>query len=68
MQYNGMLIGVFELLADSRTQISTVMSAIKASEQFWMADAALQAAMMGRPMDVSVGSMATTGGGEGAGH
>ncbi len=68
MQYNGMLIGVFELLADSRTQISSVMSAIKASEQFWMADAALQAAMMGRPMDVSVGAMAAAGGGEGAGH
>ena len=68
MQYNGMLIGVFELLADSRTQISTVMSAIKASEQFWMADAALQAAMMGRPMDVSVGAMAAAGGSEGGGH
>ena len=68
MQYNGMLIGVFELLADSRTQISSVMSAIKASEQFWMADSALQAAMMGRPMDVSVGAMAAAGGGEGAGH
>ncbi|MGQ7848046.1 TolC family protein [Granulosicoccus sp. 3-233] len=68
MQYNGMLIGVFELLADSRTQISSVMSAIKASEQFWMADSALQAAMMGQPMNVSVGAMAAAGGDEGAGH
>ncbi|ASJ73710.1 TolC family protein [Granulosicoccus antarcticus] len=68
MQYNGMLIGVFELLADSRTQTSSIMSAIEASEQFWMADAALQAAMMGRPMDASVGTMAAAGGGEEAGH
>lgn len=68
MQYNGMLIGVFELLADARTQASSVMSAINASEQFWMADAALQAAMMGRPMDVAVGAMAAGGGDEGGGH
>lgn len=42
MQYNGMLIGVFTLLADSRTQISSIMSAINAAEQYWKADAALQ--------------------------
>ena len=68
LQYNGMLIGVFELLADSRTQISSVMSAIKATEQFWMADAALQASMIGKPMSASVGQMAAAGGGEEAGH
>lgn len=68
LQYNGMLIGVFELLADSRTQISSVMSAIKASEQFWMADAALQATMMGRPIGASVGAMAAAGGGGDAPH
>lgn len=68
MQYNGMLIGVFELLADSRTQISSVMSAIKANEQFWMADAALQATMIGKPMSASVGQMAAAGGGDDGGH
>lgn len=68
LQYNGMLIGVFELLADSRTQISSVMSAIKANEQFWMADAALQATMIGKPMSASVGQMAAAGGDGGAGH
>ena len=68
LQYNGMMIGVFELLADSRTQIASVMSAIKANEQFWMADAALQATMIGKPMSASVGQMAAAGGDEGAGH
>ncbi len=68
LQYNGMLIGVFELLADSRNQIASVMGAIRAAEQFWMADAALQATMIGLPMDVSVGQVAAAGGGEEAGH
>ncbi len=68
LQYNGMLIGVFELLADSRTQISSVMSAIRASEQFWMADAALQATMMGQPIGASVGAMAAADAGGDAGH
>lgn len=68
LQYNGMMIGVFELLADSRTQIASVMSAIKANEQFWMADAALQATMIGKPMSASVGQMAAAGGDDGAGH
>ena len=33
LRYNGMIIGVFELLADARDQINTVMAAINA-EQF----------------------------------
>ena len=68
LQYNGMLIGVFELLADSRTQISSVMSAIKANEQFWMADTSIQATMIGKPMSASVVQMAAAGGDGGAGH
>lgn len=68
LQYNGMIIGVFELLADSRSQIASVMSAIKANEQFWMADAALQATMIGKPTSASVGQMAAAGGDGGAGH
>jgi outer membrane protein TolC len=53
LRYNGMLIGTFELLADSRDQINSVMGAIAAEQQFWLADAALQAAMLGKPMLVS---------------
>ncbi len=49
LRYNGMLIGVFDLLADTREQIGSVMSAIDAQQQFWLADAALSAALAGRP-------------------
>lgn len=55
LRYNGMLIGVFELLADSRDQIATVRAAIKAQEQFWLADAALRATIVGRPMAAGAG-------------
>ena len=50
LRYNGMFIGVFELLADNRTQINTVKAAIAAQQQFWLADAALQATLLGKPM------------------
>ncbi|MDO9450959.1 MAG: TolC family protein [Rugosibacter sp.] len=56
LRYNGMLIGVFELLADSRDQVSSVIAAIAAERQFWLADAALQASMLGKPMFATVGS------------
>jgi len=65
LRYNGMLIGVFELLADSRDQIAGVLNAIAAEQQFWLADAALQAAAIGKPTMVSVtspgGSVASGG-------
>lgn len=49
LRYNGMFISVFELLADSREQINSVLAAINAEQQFWLADAALQAELIGRP-------------------
>ena len=49
LRYNGMLIGVFELLADNRTQINSVLGAINAYQLFWLADAALAASMTGKP-------------------
>jgi outer membrane protein TolC len=49
LRYNGMLIGVFELLADAREQIGSVMQALDAQRDFWLADAALQAALIGQP-------------------
>jgi hypothetical protein len=55
LRYNGMLIGVFELLADARAQIASVNSAIDARREFWLADADLQMAMLGRPT-LSAGS------------
>lgn len=65
LRYNGMFIGVFELMADSRDQVSTVVQAINAQADFWRADAALQATVVGKPMMVSVGSAAAGGGADG---
>jgi outer membrane protein TolC len=49
LRYNGMLIGVFELLADARSQIAAVNAAIEAQRDFWLADADLQMALTGSP-------------------
>jgi outer membrane protein TolC len=49
LRYNGMLIGVFELLADARAQIASVAAAMEAERDFWLADAALQSARVGPP-------------------
>jgi outer membrane protein TolC len=49
LRYNGMLIGVFELLADARSQIVSVNAAIEAQRDFWLADADLQMALVGKP-------------------
>jgi outer membrane protein TolC len=54
LRYNAMLIGVFELLADAREQRNVVMQSISAQEQFWLAEASLQAAMLGRPSAAGV--------------
>lgn len=68
LRYNGMLIGVFELLADNRDQISSVIAAINAYQQFWLADAALAASMTGKPTAMMMAAPTTGGGGEAAGH
>lgn len=60
LRYNAMLIGVFELLADARDQVGTVMSALQAEQQFWLADAALQASLMGKPVGVVLSSPAAS--------
>jgi outer membrane protein TolC len=49
LRYNGMLIGVFELLADAREQVSGVIEAIEAQRDFWLADAALASTLVGKP-------------------
>jgi len=54
LRYNGMLIGVFELLAEARDQIAGVLNAIGAQQQFWLADAALAASVIGRPATVAM--------------
>ena len=66
LRYNGMLIGVFELLANSRDQIASVSAAINAQQQFWLSDAALQATIVGKPMLMSTmaAKPAMSGGGD----
>ncbi|HET9475646.1 MAG TPA: hypothetical protein VFO82_17225, partial [Steroidobacteraceae bacterium] len=48
LRYNGMLMSVFELLADSREQVAAVNAYIEAVRDFWFADADLQMALTGR--------------------
>jgi outer membrane protein TolC len=48
LRYNGMLIGVFELLADSRDQVASVTGYIEALRDYWIADTNLQTALTGR--------------------
>lgn len=47
LRYNGMLAGVFELLADAREQVASVNAAIEAQRDFWIAETDLQAAING---------------------
>jgi outer membrane protein TolC len=50
LRYNAMLIGVFELLADARSQIASVNAAIDGLRDFWLAHADLEMALIGRPV------------------
>ena len=68
LRYNGMLIGVFELLADNRDQISSVIAAINAYQQFWLADAALSASLTGKPTSMMMAAPSGGGGSKAAGH
>jgi outer membrane protein TolC len=54
LRYNGMLLGVFELLADAREQVSGVTGYVEALRDQWIAQTDLQSAL--------------TGGSPGAGH
>ncbi|RZU03066.1 TolC family protein [Rivibacter subsaxonicus] len=63
LRYNGMLIGVFELLADTRAQIAAVNGAIEAQRDYWIAQADLEMALIGPPSLPAVrdSSMAAAG-------
>ena len=53
LRYNGMFISVFDLLADARSQITSVNSAIDALKDFWLAQADLEMSMTGKPSMIS---------------
>lgn len=72
LRYNGMLISVFELLADAREQVVSVNAYIESLRDFWLADADLQMALTGKSAagamtGMSQSPMMTTGGAAG-GH
>jgi outer membrane protein TolC len=48
LRYNGMLVSVFELLADSRDQIGAVVGAVQALRDYWIAETDLQTALTAR--------------------
>ena len=48
LRYNGMLISVFELLADAREQVASVNGYIDALKDYWIAETDLQAALGGK--------------------
>jgi outer membrane protein TolC len=56
LRYNGMLISVFELLADSREQVTSVTAYVQALRDFWIAETNLQSALTGRSPSVSPAS------------
>jgi outer membrane protein, multidrug efflux system len=70
LRYNGMLIGIFELFADTRANIAAVSASIDALRDFWLIETDLQTALTG----TSPGGMASLaaapagGGGEAKGH
>ncbi len=68
LRYNGMLIGVFELLADARTQIVSVNGSIQALRDFWIAQADLDMALIGKPSLAAAAGPAMAAEAAGAGH
>jgi outer membrane protein TolC len=69
LRYNGMLIGVFELLADARAQITAVNTSIDALRDFWLAQADLDMALLGKPsLSPAAGPAMAAEGAGGAAH
>ena len=70
LRYNGMLISVFELLADARQQVAAVNAYIETLRDHWIAEANLQMAMTGgSPGSMTLSGMqSAAGNGGAAGH
>jgi len=47
LRYNGMLVGVMELLADARDQARAVSAALNAQRDYWLAESALSQSLLG---------------------
>ena len=68
LRYNGMLIGVFELLADTRSQIASVNASIEALRDYWIAQADLDMALIGKPDPMASAPAATRAAAAGPAH
>ncbi len=68
LRYNGMLIGVFELLADARAQVVVANDYIDAVRNFWLARADLDMALVGKPSLSTPSGPATSAESGAAGH
>lgn len=69
LRYNGMLISVFELLADAREQVRGVTDYVQALRDFWIAETDLQTAVTGRsPGGAATGSAPAIAAQAAAGH
>jgi outer membrane protein TolC len=70
LRYNGMLVSVFDLLADARQQVAAVNAYLSALRDYWIAAAGLELAMTaGSPGPIALGdAQAAAIGGTAAGH
>lgn len=68
LRYNGMLIGVFELLADARAQIVGVNAYIESLRDFWIAQSDLDMALIGKPSLAAAAGPAKAAEAGGAAH
>jgi outer membrane protein TolC len=70
LRYNGMLIGPFELLADSREQVASITAYVESLRDYWVADTNLQTALTGRSPGASVSARpaSSTAPAAGGGH
>jgi outer membrane protein TolC len=68
LRYNGMLIGVFELIADSRDQVASINAYLQALRDSWLAEADLQQALLGRADAGRRGGSVAMPAGGAAGH
>lgn len=66
LRYNGMLLSVFDLLADTRAQALGTASAIEAQRDFWLAEADLQTLLAGAPVALPSGTQAASASGTAA--
>jgi outer membrane protein TolC len=69
LRYNGMLVSVFELIADARESMASVNAYLEALRDFWLAESALQTALTsGAPAGVEIRASALPAAAAGGGH